>query len=485
MSIFNRALISIKQRFSKTIIIALVIFIISNIIGAAMIVKAATSNVEVSMKESLGAYATIEYNMDYFNNATQPPSISETLFSRVEANTVGESAYVNNFFYSLSLIVGSPNLKPHETSGNLTNNSGNEHSGLFDFTIKADRTTEPAYAKAGKIELIDGRYPSLDDNEKKQFTIAISQDVAKLNNLKVGDSIDLTYGVLDTYAKEIMFDSINFADKIKTDFEIVGIYDYTNVDKMSDMDKMMIGFEKNIIYTNLYSIETIDNEAALALQKLHNGSLSEYMMPVFPTYVLNSTDDIEAFIEENESLVPVGLKLVTSNDDYATVASSITNMKQLSNNIYFFGIIASIVILALLIIILLRERKVEFGIYEALGQSKIKTISQVAIEILIITVITTTFTMFSSVSIADKVSQQMINTQIENEQVNEDGMTIFDPNQTEKPEITIDNIIENYSIEITPQYIISIYIVVCITATFAVVISMLYILRQKPREILL
>ncbi len=493
MGVIKRSLLSITQRFGKSLILLLVIFLLGNVIAAAVTVKDATGNVEQSMKERLGAYVSVDMNEEYMMQGNPDPK--EFTFSKTLADQLGESPYVREYTYSAQNSVEVKGMKKYESDNRSFQVAGvgGAMGNYFDFGLVANKGEEPNDVKNEKVSIVEGRFPKKEDETKNPYVITISEEVAELNDLKVGDKVELAIGVIDRGNPNEGFSQMNemkILDEVVQEYEIIGIFKPKDVDTGNQMDEIINEFSKNNLYTSLTALEELDRKAADIQVKENGGSVDDYLTNISPTFILNSVDDLDAFVEEFSSLLPKGYKFNTSKDSFQSIASSITNMNNLSTNIYYFGIIVSIVILSLIIVIFLRERKAEFGIYQALGEPRIKTMFQIGFEMIFITVVAVSLAVFSGNAIAKTVSTQMIETQLlADEESQQNGMMgaaiSIGGNDVEMPKITKEEVIESYQVKMDTEYIIQFYGVMVGASTVATLISMIYILRLKPREILL
>lgn len=493
MGVIKRSIVSITQRVWKSLILLFVVFILGNVIAASVTVRDATKNVEVSMKERLGAYVSLDMNEEYFMQ--ESPDMSEFNFSRALADKIGKDERVRDFSYSLQHSVGSDDLQKHEEDmeGEQFMMFTEEHSNLFDFNLLSDKNGTPNDAKSEKIKIKEGRFPTAQDSTENPYVVTVSKEVAEKNNLKIGDMINLKSGVMDmgdASSGSISMGTVEILETFEQQYEIIGVFETKDVKTDNPMDKLSNQFLKNTMYTSLEASSVLDDQHASTQVKHNKGNKEDYTASVSPTYILNSVDDLELFVKDYEAELPKAYLFSSSQDTFNSVASSITNMNNLSSNVYYFGIVISIVILTLIIVLFLRERKTEFGIYQALGESKAKTMIQIGLEVMIITVVGVSLALFTGSKIAEKVSTQMIETQLLADEQNDNGFGMataisIGGNEVSMPKLSKAEVMESYTVEVTQQYIIAFYTVMLSASLIATLLSTGYILRLKPREILL
>ena len=86
-------------------------------------------------------------------------------------------------------------------------------------------------------------------------------------------------------------------------------------------------------------------------------------------FVLNSTDDVEAFKQEAGALLPQYYRVVANTDQYEQIAGGFTRLGVIANYIVIIASIATIFIISLVVLLFLRDRKQELGIYLSLGKA--------------------------------------------------------------------------------------------------------------------
>lgn len=100
LNYINRTLKSITRRKGKTTLIFLIVFILGTVIAGAIAVNQSTSNIEQTIKNSMGAVATI--NVDY-NNIEKADWKNIKALSKETIQKVGESPHVKVYDYNLKI----------------------------------------------------------------------------------------------------------------------------------------------------------------------------------------------------------------------------------------------------------------------------------------------------------------------------------------------------------------------------------------------
>lgn len=485
MGIIKRSIISLTKRKGRTLILLLVIFMIGNVIAGAVAVFNASKQVEGAMKKELGAKVAIQ--MDY---SKMTSNSSTATLSASEADKIGELPEVASVSYELTSMVGSEYKKYSFDGFDMSFNDDM----YIDHQLRGSNNATPSHFENGKKQLSEGHFPTQADASEDTEGIVVSKEFAELNNLKIGDALTLKQGLMPPYLEGASMSTPPKVDKVvDVKFVITGLFSSKPMDEDSaDFGQKFTEIEeKNAMYTTTTAVKKIEDRAIdHQIEKGSPYTREQISIPVAPIYTLKDVDDIDSFVDKAKGMLEADkFKFQTSKDSYDSVASSITNMKTLSRNVMIFGTIGAIVIMLLVLTLFLRDRKNELGIYNSLGESRIRTISQVLIEVLAVSIIAVSLALFSGSYLAKQMGNSMIENSISQKQSNmmdSNGMILnTGMNDASLPEVDASEIKDNYKVEITQEYIISFYALMFGSAIVATLGSSIYILRLKPREILL
>src|SRR5690625_334218 len=109
MNFIKRGFLGITRKKGKSLILLAVIFILGNLISGAISIQQATANVEDSIKERLGAAATIDIDYEAMDELSDM-ELAEVEFENINVDLikqVGELPYVKYYDYSMSTYLGS------------------------------------------------------------------------------------------------------------------------------------------------------------------------------------------------------------------------------------------------------------------------------------------------------------------------------------------------------------------------------------------
>ena len=207
------------------------------------------------------------------------------------------------------------------------------------------------------------------------------------------------------------------------------------------------------------------------------GGSFDYYEPIF---VLNSHEDIEAFEQEVNPLLPRLYKVVSTGDHYDNIAGPVESMSSLSRYVLIAAIFATVLITGLVVLLFLRDRKHELGIYLSLGEQRGKVIGQILIEVLVVAFIGITLSLFTGNMLADQVSDTLI--QADEPSGFNDMMY---PGGGIYSDLTTEDVIDSYEVTLDSNYILIFYGVSMLTILISTLIPLVYIVRLNPKKILM
>jgi Predicted ABC-type transport system involved in lysophospholipase L1 biosynthesis, permease component len=515
MNFLKRAVLSITRRKGKSIILLVIVFILGNVIAGAVSVRQATANVEKSIKQRLGAVATVEWDYEALDKANwlddDGNEIGHESISVEVLKSIGELPQVKSFDYTVSTGLGSILKNYVEENENMNNGMVISSNSSNDFNIKGinyvDSQANTIFdIEAGRIKLVDGRVFTAEEINNGSYVGLISKEIAELNNLRIGDVLPMKNTVYDNQmihsysANETPVEPSIFSEQ-DVPIEVIGIFepifaeraasDNSGDDWESMNDMWMRMDQQNRIYvpaqaaiqeyqfvTEQYLQLYGDELTAVEANSINNVYYDSI-------YNLNSPEDIEAFREAAGLLLPKYQKVVASSDSYYQIAGAIISMQTLSTIILYVAIFATILILTLLIILFLRDRKHEFGIYLSLGERRRNLISQVVLEVIAVAFVAISASLVSGNFVARGISDMLITNQLVDQ--SQTGSYYGNPFEYNGYGTTVSEteIIESYDVGFDMIYIVLIYGIGLGTTIVATVGPMVYLLRLNPKKILL
>lgn len=506
MNFWQRGLKSVTRRKGRSFILFLVIFILGNVIAGAVSIEQSTKNVEIETKKSMGARATIEMDYERFDEDYQknpekfennedvylPPNLKE-----LEA--VGQLPYVKYFDYSVSGYIGTNKIKAYSPEDGGVSYGG---STKYQFNVRGVNRKEIVDVEEGLIKIVEGATFSEKDITDGTQNVLISKEVAELNNLSIGDQLvfDVTG---EFYEEEMMRDDGEMAETdgeedegpskpevITFDFptKVVGIFTVVKKEETKEKtpaetsDNDWQAMEQiNTIYAPNKLVQALNTEMQEKIWKVPAEDMptDEYYQS---TYVLKSTDDLEAFREEANALITKEYyHVVASSDQYDQVAGGMQKLGKISGYVVIIAVAAALMIISLIVLLFLRDRKHELGIYLSLGESRGKIIGQILVELLLTSALALVLSLITGNLLASGISESLLQMDFLNG--NQEGMIYYGNMMNHN--ITPEDVQSAYNVTFSIGYIVSYLLIGLGTVLLSVIVPLLYILRLNPKKIMM
>lgn len=509
MNFFKRGLASVTRRKGKSLILFAVIFILGNVMAGAIAIDQGTKSVETTIKKKLGSVAKIILDYDKLNKESND-SVEIVEPTKKTLEDIGKLEQVNYYDYSIQSYLNTEKFKGAQSDNeNMMMGDGETSS----FSFKGVNYNEVLDIKNNIIKLKDGRVFEKDEIEKGKNVILISEEVAKANNLQVGDKATIDY---------VTFGGISIAedgtetklDQAKKDFqmEVIGIFNVIQSEKKQsnkndNSDTAMMNESNymervNTVYSSNNYVKKVSTEFSLLDYEQNPENYGDMTKEEFEkqmnendygtaTYTLKSPEVAEDFrieankiLEQNKNKFS---KVLVSTDQYEQVAGPVKGMSKISKLVLIISVLASILIITLVTILFLRDRKHELGIYLSLGEKRSKVIGQIVLEVVVVAFIAITISVFTGNMLAKGFSNSLIQTQ-KTEEAN--GYSGYDQDTWEYAQLSNSNVseedvIDAYNISLNPTYILLFYVVGIGVVLVSTVAPLIYIMRLNPKKIMM
>lgn len=297
----------------------------------------------------------------------------------------------------------------------------------------------------GQMELVFGSTFTEEDPNG----VLISEEIARLNNLSVGQRVGVT--VFDEVPGE--------AEAIEGGFilNIVGIYRYTDIsDNVS---------RNNIVYLMNESIEDFEYESLRPWLKVDDGTIQGYY-DTFAYYVLDNPNDIEGFHKFLNKNLPNEFVMSATTNLYNDMIGPLDFIQSMSVIVLTITIISGLLVLVGMLFFYTYSRRKELGMYLSMGESRTRLISMLLLEVTLITLTGLTLALFTGIGVSKMISPPIETPQVENLPENE--------------------ILENiYQIKLSPELVIAYYVISTGITGISMIVSSVIITRIKPQALLM
>lgn len=416
MNFIRRALLSMKAKKGRTLLLCAVFSAILIFVLAGLTIRSAALTATENAKKSVGATVTLSANREAAMKKSQdensserpdPGSFSLTPVSLEDAEKIAALDNVKTYSFLSSSSAGagdgitpiSSESEDTSTSESTTSDQGNEMgqggpqgsgaqggpmsqmnqsdfqvSGVMDLTMASDFSD-------GVAEIIGGE--GITEADKDSNNVVIEQSLAEANDLEVGDTFKITNPEDDTVTYEMI---------------VKGIYKTSdNGDSMG----MMFNFlnPANTLYTSYTFANTLKGDDSA-------GTIDS------ATYTLSDPKEMDSFVSAAEELIDTdSFSLQTNDQAYQQMLQPLNNVASFAKNIVILVAVAGVIILTLIIMMTIRERRYEIGVLLSLGESRLKVIFQFFSEIIICMLVALVIATFSGNIVGNVVGEQLISQQ--------------------------------------------------------------------------
>ena len=449
MNFTKRAILYITRKKEKTISLFLLIFVVSVFLVSCFGIMNASESLARDIRTSLGAAFYIRAKTEVSMSENGEAEVKENSI-RISQSQIDEIMSIGGIKYYNPINYG------FAKSNAIQFIPGDKHSEESNMgKLTALRFSALASDFANKIAVLtEGEHITETDNRK----ILISEQLANVNHISVGDNITLTHAKLGE-------SNGNYIDEIseKTDFvqvEVSGIYKL-NIEDTSI--KPTAGVAENEIYVSL----DVLNELHESKKDIYTGEVDFYITD--PAKLDNITHDVLDL-----QSIDWATHFVRTNDfEYSKIAEQLSSLGDLVEMLLVFVSVVSAVVLTLLLTMRMRGRMQEAGILLAAGISKKQILSGFILEVLSVAVIALILGYIVSFAVTRFLGYRLLGElqpNLLNEETLKTGV---------KGGIQIENYLRASGMEMS--FIYTCQLIVIVASTF---VSSIMIMRLSPKEIL-
>ena len=348
-------------------------------------------------------------------------------------------------------------IETKQTLANMSENRKKYFNRTVMITGVNDSKKETKFV-SGSYKLIEGKNIT---NEDKNVAI-IHKDLAKKNNLKIGDKIEIKSNIYDA-------DNEKQANE-KVEFEIIGLFDGHNKSGVTAAQEL---------YEN-----TIITDVAPAA-KLY-GETEESAKYQDATFFVQGSKDINEVIKQIKKLDIDfnSYSLIKSTSNFPALQKSINEIYNISKKLYVFSLTFAGIILTLLLFLWISSRKNEIGILLSIGKKKIEIFGQFLAEMILIALPAYVFSFFLAKGLSKYIGNGIVKRATSNISK---GISKAAKGSNLGGGAEVDGFnrtITSLNINISSNALIYVIIVMTVILVLAVAISSFNILKKKPKDIL-
>ena len=536
MNFFNRAIKNVTRRASKTILLTLTFLLVGTLVIVGLGVSNASTQAKTLTRQKMRAVATLEVDsMAWYNyvDSIQDEDERNKAYQNYPSVTLAEvNDILKDSRVKTANAIDSVFAYPDDSGLDYVhlNNSAEENSGGGQSCYtdengnsKCVEYVEPTYLiktnyfpsmieiEDGDYRISEGRFYTQEEIDNSEKVCLVSKAFAEHNSLKVGDSISLlTNSAADI---SIMYgeDMGITADDYTLNLTIVGIfehnqtvtpdtqgYDYLSPYQNPDNTILMPGTTYKATSVPLqqkvfdyYKTKNPDDEYYQdesnrpSIDNLSQVTLNSV------TLLLKDPLEVDQFVEDYSDKLGDYKTITVDNSEFNKLAKPLDTLTMYANFIVWLVVINAVVIITLITALTLKTREYEIGVLLSLGASKFKIVAQFFVELALVALLGFTLSIGTGSLLANKVGQTVLQYQISSSGLDEEDNNsndyyfgdIYGGDYT--TDISLDDIVSNYNVSISPLIIAEIYIVGLIIVLISILIPSMMIMRFNPKKILM
>ena len=412
----KNAIAHITRKRNRTLIIFIILTIVLSCLYSCLTIMKSSNEIEKALYESSNSSISITKKDGKYFNVNQFKDIEK--LKEIEEKIIQYD--------------GLAKLKDAKVvSGDLSDEFKNVVS-----LEATNNTKRNILFRSGVFTIKEGK--NIGENDKN--SIIVHEELAKQNNLKLGDEVDLE--LLD----------IEKSGKIKSHkFKIIGIF---SGKKQETYTGLSSDFSENMVFVDYSTSQEILNKSEN--NKIANKILMYSGSAESTDLALNKLKELK--IDESKYFVE------KDSNAFEESLESVSGIKHIIKIMTYSIMLGGMVVLSLILILWLRERIYEIGIFLSIGTSKIQIIMQFIFELIFISIPSIISSLFLGNVLLKVIVDGFVNS--------EDSM------------LSGGSLINNSSFTLNITTLGQSYLILISIIVLSVVFASSLILIKKPKEIL-
>lgn len=452
---------------SRTVVLALIFFVMGNVMTGALAISEASKRVSTQISDQLGsdvAIRPIDANNGQNEGWRLPELVRNQLMTHEQVVLYDEGTQLNFLFYDGS----------------------NRNLLLFKITDMVARYTDTLIARGiqapdfydlatRKIDIVEGRNLSEAEIAEGANVAVVSIDMARENRFELGDTLKFRHqiGGFRNHDQALVIGS-------SYELTIVGFFK-ANTDEYFDQN----GDVKPIFSMMYVPQAVVDREAAAEVAMLGETDTGLATIfrpePIYPMIILDSADHLTSFKAYVHELInDEGVQVITAHDAYDSITAPMQVISLIAQYVLGLALVATILSVTLTVLLFLRDRITEIGIYGALGESKVKTVAQFLIEVILIAGMAGTLSLLSGQILATNLTQSVVKGQID--MIDEAKLVKVD--QSSDALINTQEVLEVYTITLDGSTITTLFGILLASAIGGSILPLIVISSVHPKKTL-
>jgi putative ABC transport system permease protein len=421
--VIKNAIAYITRKRNRTLIIFIILTIVLSCLYSCLTIMKSSNEIEKTLYESSNSSISITKKDGKYFNVNQFKDIEK--LKEVEKIIIQYDGLAK--LKDAKVVSGEQRINREDLSDEFKNVVSLEAT---------NNTKRNILFSSGVFTIKEGK--NIEENDKN--SIIVHEELAKQNNLKLGDEVDLE--LLD----------IEKSGKIKSHkFKIIGIF---SGKKQETYTGLSSDFSENMVFVDYSTSQEI-------LNKSENNKIANKIL-----MYSSSAESTDLALNKLKELNIDESKYVVEKDSNAFEESleSVSGIKHMIKIMTYSIMLGGIIVLSLILILWLRERIYEIGIFLSIGTSKIQIIMQFIFELLFISIPSIISSLFLGNVLIKVIAGGLINS--------------------ENSMISGGNLINDSSFMLNITTLGQSYLILISIIVLSVVFASSLILIKKPKEIL-
>lgn len=504
MTGFHRAFLYLSRNKIKTIAFSFIVFILGNLIIGANLMRTSVHQTTERLWENTPGIATSTWDWDTtvdIADTTGDDAVWSKALSPEAIRAVGDLPYVQRFEYSFRHHLWSDQLDWYGYELLEHNHPMGIPGITMNFGVQGVHDLDIFDIQEGIIELVMGETLAIGASNDAYVPALISNELARLNDLTVGDIIVLD----DRVYEETVWNSGDFSNEDyitewnSIELEIVGIFELISTpdnnltpfesntgsptpNPTMTIEEISVAYLKNRIYVPSTILESLPS-----FDVNHIGS-PDFDAGLMPSYfLLYDARDMPAFVELANEILPGGWIIADLSGNFMQLTSAMNSILQIVDGIFWGALISTIIILSLGTLLMTYDRRHEIGVYLALGMKRYDLIKTFLLEYFLVATVALTLAVGSGVLIARRISTLMLEKEFSNQIASGENifrvhgnLSWFNPGV-----LPIEEMISIFSIRLDILTILSYLLICLLTIVIAVGLPTWYVCSLNPKKILM
>ena len=419
----KNAIAYITRKRNRTLIIFIILTIVLSCLYSCLTIMKSSNEIEKALYESSNSSISITKKDGKYFNVNQFKDIEK--LKEIEEKIIQYDGLAK--LKDAKVVSGEQRINREDLSDEFKNVVSLEAT---------NNTKRNILFRSGVFTIKEGK--NIGENDKN--SIIVHEELAKQNNLKLGDEVDLE--LLD----------IEKSGKIKSHkFKIIGIF---SGKKQETYTGLSSDFSENMVFVDYSTSQEILNKSEN--NKIANKILMYSGSAESTDLALNKLKELK--IDESKYFVE------KDSNAFEESLESVSGIKHIIKIMTYSIMLGGMVVLSLILILWLRERIYEIGIFLSIGTSKIQIIMQFIFELLFISIPSIISSLFLGNVLIKVIAGGFINS--------------------ENSMISGGNLINDSSFMLNITTLGQSYLILISIIVLSVVFASSLILIKKPKEIL-